>query len=656
MELELPGAEASPATVQAGEAGAEPGEAPLLDEGELFVLDLDDEAPESLVIPPPDMLEDSELRGAAWGERGAWSAPPAEAAAPPPVETPAKTPPAAGGDSLTDTFEFELDLEADADGLLETVDEAEPEPAATPLGDELDHALLERTAAEVAPERIAQPEDLLTEAEVLIKYGIAEKALERLSELLQREPDNLEAFRLMIGVHLEAGHHARVAALAGELLAISARLGEDTVWPGVRSELEAAGYRVEGERVHSPPEAAPEGGEPPVEVAAEVAAEAQTEAQTEAPPEARPEAESGRELELELDDDLLPAAEEPSEGLEVAEPEAAPEAAPEAETPVVPAAEAEEATEPPAPPKKGRRARGDVEATLADLAGRFLGPKRKKRTPPAQPPPEPPPPPAELPAAPPPPAAEPPAAPPAEPPPPAAGAVDPLRALGDSLREEIDLAGEGEEEAAVAAGGEGAGDLDDTGVSWLDEVPAATSADQAMEDEDAFFDLGAELEQELSAEDALAEDELLIGGADQSLEEIVEGFKRGVAENLSPEDHDTHFDLGIAYREMGLLDEAIGEFQLAAKDPGFLVTCASMLGLCFLEKGLPELAVKWYRRGLEAPGISEEEQLGLLYDLGNAQAAAGDSASAYHTFVDLYGVNTNYRDVVARLAELEPRH
>jgi tetratricopeptide (TPR) repeat protein len=140
--------------------------------------------------------------------------------------------------------------------------------------------------------------------------------------------------------------------------------------------------------------------------------------------------------------------------------------------------------------------------------------------------------------------------------------------------------------------------------------------------------------------------------AEQSLEEIVEGFKKGVAEHLSPTDYDTHFNLGIAYREMGLLDEAIGEFQISAKDPRHLVLCCSMLGLCFLDKGLPELAVKWYRRGLEAPGLSEEDTLGLLYDLGCAHLAVGDQDSAYKTFVDLYGINTNYRDVVARIEEL----
>jgi len=197
--------------------------------------------------------------------------------------------------------------------------------------------------------------------------------------------------------------------------------------------------------------------------------------------------------------------------------------------------------------------------------------------------------------------------------------------------------------------------LDDTGMSWLDEAERSKKAGRGdgglFSAEDDFFDLAAELEQELSREDGGTAD-LLAQPAEQSLEQIVEGFKKGVAENLSPTDYDTHLNLGIAYREMGLLDEAIGEFQLAAKDPRLLVECCSMLGLCFLDKGLPELAVKWYRRGLESPRLSEDDSLGLLYDMGNVYESMGDVATAYKTFVEIYGINTNYRDVVARIEEL----
>ena len=121
---------------------------------------------------------------------------------------------------------------------------------------------------------------------------------------------------------------------------------------------------------------------------------------------------------------------------------------------------------------------------------------------------------------------------------------------------------------------------------------------------------------------------------------------------LSPEAYDTHYNLGIAYREMGLVDEAIGEFQLSAKDPDHLVDSCSMLGACFLEKGFPDLAVKWYKKGLESPNIDEEGSLSLLYDLGSVHAVGGDREAAYEIFVEIYGVNSHYRDVVARLEEL----
>jgi tetratricopeptide (TPR) repeat protein len=201
----------------------------------------------------------------------------------------------------------------------------------------------------------------------------------------------------------------------------------------------------------------------------------------------------------------------------------------------------------------------------------------------------------------------------------------------------------------------GAPTLDDSSMDWLREEPKAAKsagADKLFDDEDEFFDLAAELEEELGVEEGRLGGEIIAQSEEPSLEEIVEGFKKGVAENLSPEDYDTHYNLGIAYREMGLLDEAIGEFQLAAKDPHHLVDCCSMLGVSFLEKGLPELAVKWYQRGLTAPDIKEEVTLSLLYDMGNVYLTMGDEVAAKKTFVELYGINSNYRDVVAKLEEL----
>jgi tetratricopeptide (TPR) repeat protein len=103
---------------------------------------------------------------------------------------------------------------------------------------------------------------------------------------------------------------------------------------------------------------------------------------------------------------------------------------------------------------------------------------------------------------------------------------------------------------------------------------------------------------------------------------------------------------------MGLIDEAIAEFQLAAKDESRLLECSSMLGICFLEKGMAKLAVKWFEKGLTAPDRSEEEYQGLRYDLASALEAAGETDKALHVFTDLYGQDANFRDVATKVRDL----
>lgn len=170
-------------------------------------------------------------------------------------------------------------------------------------------------------------------------------------------------------------------------------------------------------------------------------------------------------------------------------------------------------------------------------------------------------------------------------------------------------------------------------------------------DEQEFFNFADELHTELRKEGEAAPAE---EGREVSLEEIFRDFKKGVEQQLSPEDYETHYNLGIAYKEMGLTDEAIGEFQLAAKDPLHAVECCAMLGLCFLEKGLPQLAVKWYRKGLDTVGIKEDDRLGLQYALAGVLEQIGDAEGAYRTYLDIFSSNAAYRDVPARIKELRP--
>jgi tetratricopeptide (TPR) repeat protein len=173
-------------------------------------------------------------------------------------------------------------------------------------------------------------------------------------------------------------------------------------------------------------------------------------------------------------------------------------------------------------------------------------------------------------------------------------------------------------------------------------------------DEQQFFNLAEELERDLAEHVSLPAAPAMAGPEGEvSLEDIFREFKKGVEQQLSAEDYETHSNLGIAYKEMGLIDEAIGEFQLASRDPARAVECCSMLGTCFQEKGMPQLAIKWYRKGLETPRIKESESVGLLYDLAMVYQSTGDLDNAYRTFLEVYGFDTGFRDVAARVRELE---
>jgi len=151
----------------------------------------------------------------------------------------------------------------------------------------------------------------------------------------------------------------------------------------------------------------------------------------------------------------------------------------------------------------------------------------------------------------------------------------------------------------------------------------------------------------------------------ESLNELAEVFQEFRSElgELGEEDEDleTHYNLGIAYREMGLLDEAIGEFQKVAKavQKGkpfrYTMNCSTMLGLSFMDKGEPNIAALWYRRALEVPGLEDESILALRYDLGLALDAAGDSSAALDCFRQVYAANIEYRDVADRISTRQRR-
>jgi tetratricopeptide (TPR) repeat protein len=177
-------------------------------------------------------------------------------------------------------------------------------------------------------------------------------------------------------------------------------------------------------------------------------------------------------------------------------------------------------------------------------------------------------------------------------------------------------------------------------------------AEELFADEEQYIDLAKELEAELAAEEAMVDEATGRGKGEAILEEVFREFQKGVADQLSEEDSDTHFNLGIAYREMGLLPEAIREFQVASRDTAFFVESCSIIGVCYQEQGMWSEAAEWYQKALVAPDISDEARLGLRYDLAAAYEAAGDVEQAVSIFEELASIDSAYRDVSSRLSNL----
>jgi hypothetical protein len=137
-------------------------------------------------------------------------------------------------------------------------------------------------------------------------------------------------------------------------------------------------------------------------------------------------------------------------------------------------------------------------------------------------------------------------------------------------------------------------------------------------------------------------------------------FKHDLEQNSADtEDPETHYNLGVAFKEMGLLDEAIGELQKVCKaierGQTFSQTIQAYTWLadCFVQKGVPEAGVHWYQKALHVPGVGDENALAMHYELACAHEAAGDIPAAREHFMHVLSRNIDYRDVAERIKALK---
>lgn len=140
---------------------------------------------------------------------------------------------------------------------------------------------------------------------------------------------------------------------------------------------------------------------------------------------------------------------------------------------------------------------------------------------------------------------------------------------------------------------------------------------------------------------------------DTDVLDIFEEFKKGLEKELEAEDSETHYNLGIAYKEMGLIDDAIKEFQTSRSDPKCSVRSTTMLGICYMEKGLYPLAIESFKGALNNIETRDEAYWGASFDLASAYEKNGNLKEAFDIYSEIYGWNSKFRQVAEKLNALK---
>jgi tetratricopeptide (TPR) repeat protein len=187
-------------------------------------------------------------------------------------------------------------------------------------------------------------------------------------------------------------------------------------------------------------------------------------------------------------------------------------------------------------------------------------------------------------------------------------------------------------------------------------APAPTAPPPRAPSPDAsFVDLGSMIFEESAPRDTrmrIDRREPQAGDEQREFHEILEQFKRGIEENLESDDYQSHYDLGVAFKEMGLLDEAIAEFQKALRAPDGRLRTSEALGTAFFEKGQFAVSETVLRRAVDGDTEGDKAKIGLLYWLGRALEEQGKGTEAIASYERAMAVDIRFMDLGERIHRL----
>jgi tetratricopeptide (TPR) repeat protein len=157
----------------------------------------------------------------------------------------------------------------------------------------------------------------------------------------------------------------------------------------------------------------------------------------------------------------------------------------------------------------------------------------------------------------------------------------------------------------------------------------------------------------ISESEVFDAEELAEPSLDNDVMDIFNEFKKGLEKELSEEDYETHYNLGIAYKEMGLIDDAIREFQTSCNDPKRVIHASNMLGVCYIEKGLFPLAIDVLKGAIDKMTDHGEAYWAMKYELAEAYEKNGNVKEALDLYTQVYGWNAKFRSISDKIEHLK---
>ncbi len=140
---------------------------------------------------------------------------------------------------------------------------------------------------------------------------------------------------------------------------------------------------------------------------------------------------------------------------------------------------------------------------------------------------------------------------------------------------------------------------------------------------------------------------------DNDVKDIFKEFQEGLEKEVGEKDSDTHYNLGIAYKEMGLIEDAIKELEISAKDPKKNLLSIGMIAICYMSQGLYPAAIREYKRAIESISPDNDSYLGFNYDLADAYSKNKDYRNALKKLIEIHEMSPDFRNVKQKMEKIK---